>query len=195
VSPAAETKQEEQALIMVVDDNQEFLSGIELTLQMEGYQVWTAVNGQDALKKLKAAFLNDGAPATPKSRLPDLILVDIMMPEMDGYELYDEMRANPYLNHIPFVFLTAKSNEVDVRHGKELGADDYLTKLASTEDILSTVRGKLKRVEQQRSLTAQFTGDLSRPLEGSRLLLLAVFIALPLLGCVVGLLIATVLLR
>ena len=109
-----------------------------------------------------------------------------MMPVMDGYALYDAMRANPYLNHIPFIFLTAKSSEADIRYGKELGADDYLTKLASTEDMLATVRGKLKRAEQQRALAAQFTGDLSKPLEGSRVLLVAVAAVLLIIGCVAG---------
>ena len=86
-----------------------------------------------------------------------------MMPVMDGYAFYEKVRANPYLNHLPFIFLTAKSSEVEVRFGKELGADDYLTKPFSPEDLLASVRGKLKRVEQQRELAAQFTGDVSKP--------------------------------
>jgi CheY-like chemotaxis protein len=180
-------EQNQHTLIMVVDDNPEFLSGIELTLEMEGYQVWTATNGQDALDQLKAAFLGDEGKA---SQLPDLIVVDIMMPVMDGYALYDEMRANPYLNHIPFIFLTAKSGDEDIRYGKELGADDYLTKLASTEDILATIRGKLKRVEQQRELATQFTGGPREPTAAGRILFFILVIVVLIIGCVLGIIIA-----
>ena len=188
MSTKQQNAQSSKALIMVVDDNPEFLNGIGLTLEMVGYQVWAATDGQDALDQLKAAFLREEGD---KKRLPDLILVDIMMPVMDGYALYDEMRSNPYLNHIPFVFLTAKSAEEDIRYGKELGADDYLTKLASSEDILATIRGKLKRVEQQRALAAQFAGDPGRPVEGARVLLIALVIALVVVGCGLGILLAT----
>ncbi len=190
MSATEHNAQKYKALIMVVDDNPEFLSGIELTLQMEGYEVWSATDGLEALEKLKSAFLGEGEEVAGKSRLPDLILVDIMMPVMDGYALYEEMRANPFLNHIPFVFLTAKSGDGDIRRGKELGADDYLTKLASTEDILATIRGKLKRVGQQRALAAQFTGDPSRPLEGARFVLIALAIAIFMLGFFLGIIIA-----
>ena len=188
MSTKQQNTQSSKALIMVVDDNPEFLNGIGLTLEMEGYQVWTAIDGQDALDQLKAAFLGEEGD---KKRLPDLILVDIMMPVMDGYALYDEMRSNPYLNHIPFIFLTAKSAKEDIRYGKELGADDYLTKLASSEDIMSTIRGKLRRVEQQRALAAQFTGDPRRSVEGVRVLLIALVIGLLVVGCGLGILVAT----
>jgi CheY-like chemotaxis protein len=180
----------QRPLIMVVDDNPEFLSGIELTLEMEGYQVWTALNGQAALDQLKAAFFDQDRVSSAMDRLPALMLVDIMMPVMDGYTLYEEMRANPYLNHIPFIFLTAKSSDTDIRYGKELGADDYLTKLASTEDILSTIRGKMRRAEQQRSLATQFAGESGRFPEGARILVIALAIALLIVGCFLGVLIA-----
>jgi CheY-like chemotaxis protein len=189
MSTREQNAQSKKTLIMVVDDNTEFLNGIGLTLEMEGYQIWTATDGQDALDQLKAAFLAEGVGE--KTRLPELILVDIMMPVMDGYALYDEMRSNPYLNHIPFIFLTAKSAEEDIRYGKELGADDYLTKLASSEDVLATIRGKLKRAEQQRALAAQFTGDPGKPVEGARVLLIALVIVLLAVGCGLGILLAT----
>jgi len=180
-------------LIMVVDDNQEFLDGITLTLEMEGYRVWTAVNGRDALDQLKAAFLGADQQAGGMDRLPDLVMVDIMMPVMDGYALYEEMRANPYLNYIPLIFLTAKSGQADIRYGKELGADDYLTKLASAEDIMAAVRGKLKRVEQQRALAHQFTGEPVEALGGSRILIAAVALALLAIGCLAGIILSNTL--
>ena len=185
--------EEPKPLVMVVDDNPEFLDGITLTLEMEGYQVQTALHGQDALDQLKAAFFREGQESGGLDRLPDLMLVDIMMPVMDGYALYEEMRANPFLNHIPLVFLTAKSADEDIRYGKELGADDYLTKLAPPEDILATVRGKLRRVERQRALTLHFTGDAAEALGGSRALMATLTLALLAIGCVVGMVLGAVL--
>ena len=163
-------------LILVVDDNLEFLSGVELTLTMEGYQVWTATNGQEALYKLQSAFQGDKGESVSLDRLPDLILADIMMPLMDGHNFYERVRANPYLNHIPFIFLTAKSSQDDIRYGKELGADDYLTKPFSPVDLLASIRGKLRRVEQQRTLSRQFTGDTGR--SGGVVLLIIIVAAL-----------------
>lgn len=132
-------------IIMVVDDQPDLVDGVKLILEVEGYDVWTAANGQHALDKLESTFMRrneqDGSRA-----LPDLILADIMMPVMDGYTLFERVKANPYLQKIPFIFLTAKVDDVDIRKGKELGVDDYLTKPAQPDDLLSTIRGKLKRV-------------------------------------------------
>lgn len=168
--------QKPASLILVVDDNLEFLSGVELTLTMEGYQVWTATNGQEALYKLQTAFQGKEEEETSLDRLPDLILADIMMPLMDGHNFYERVRANAYLNHIPFIFLTAKSSQDDIRYGKELGADDYLTKPFSPEDLLASIRGKLRRVEQQQTLARQFTGDTGKP--GGFALLIIILAAL-----------------
>ncbi len=165
--------QSRKPLIMVIDDNPEFLSGIELTLQMEGFDVWTSVNGQEALDELYKVFRAQIEDDSQLARLPDLILADIMMPVMDGYEFYDHTRKNPYLNHIPFIFLTAKGETNDIRYGKELGSDDYLPKLTPTEDILATVRGKLKRIQQQQELATQFAWDPTKPLEGRGLIFVA----------------------
>lgn len=147
---------------MVIDDQPDFIEGVKLILEEEGYEVWTAINGQHALDRLESAFLNRREQGKEKS-LPDLILADIMMPVMDGYTFYEKTRENPYLNHIPFVFLTAKTEQNDIQYGKELGAEDYLTKPCQPDDLLASVRGKLKRVKQKRTIAAQFTGDLSKP--------------------------------
>jgi len=166
-------EQESKPLIMVVDDNPDFLSGMELTLQMEGFDVLTSINGQEALDRLYKVFRAQIEDDSSRTHLPDLILADIMMPEMDGYEFYDHIRKNPYLNHIPFIFLTAKGAAADIRQGKEMGSDDYLPKLTPTEDMLATIRGKLKRVEQQRTLAKQFTWSPDKPLEGRGVILIA----------------------
>jgi len=174
--------QSQEALIMVVDDNPEFLKGLAFTLEMEGFKVWKAANGQQALDELEAVFHENAEPGTTMERLPDLILVDIMMPVMDGYELYDRLRANPYTNHIPLIFLTAKDSETDIRRGKVLGSDDYLTKLAPTEDILASIKGKLNRIQQRRDLAAQYNreeaGFNERLLKGNLTILIVIFVFL-----------------
>lgn len=167
-----------QAFIMVVDDNPDFLSGVELTLQMEGYRVITANDGQQALYQLQAAFLGKAEEGASLSRLPDLILADIMMPVMDGYEFYERVRASPYTNHIPFVFITAKSSGEDVRRGKELGVDDYLTKPFAPEDLIATVKGKLTRQRQRRTMVERLTDDVNGPRSG-------VIIAVAVIGLIV----------
>ncbi|MBN1993592.1 MAG: response regulator [Anaerolineae bacterium] len=152
--------------IMVVDDEPQVLEAIRLMLEdVGGYQVWTATNGRHALERLEAALARrrqQGFGGQVKY-LPDLILSDILMPVLDGYDFYEQTRANPYLNHIPFIFLTAKQDEADIRRGKELGVDDYLTKPFKTEDLLASVRGKLRRVSQRREITAQVVGDANKP--------------------------------
>ena len=184
-------EQERKPLIMVVDDNSEFLDGIQLILQMEGFDVWSVLSGQQALDELLAAFrarIHKEAPAY----LPDLILADIMMPEMDGYAFYDQVRNNPYLNHIPFIFLTAKDSKDDIRYGKELGSDDYLAKTCEPEDLLAAIRGKLKRIEQRRAITALFTWNPTKPFQGRTVIFLVVMIALLALAFLLGLVAANV---
>lgn len=173
-------------LIMIVDDNPEFINGLELTLEMEGYQVISATNGQIALERLQSAFKAQLQEDFSGRRLPDLILADIMMPVMDGYDFYQRVRTNPYLNHIPFIFTTAKSTADEIRYGKELGADDYLAKPFLPEDLLAVVRGKLKRAQQQRSLATRFIGDTSKPT--GAVVFAVIFIVLIFLAFILGLL-------
>lgn len=185
----AKDVQVNKPLIMAVDDNIEFLSGIELTLEMEGFEVWTATNAQQALKELEAAFKEENNPlekdAKP-NRLPDLILADIMMPVMDGYSFYEKVSNNPFLTHIPFIFLTAKSSDVDVRVGKELGINDYLSKLVSSEDLLASIRGNLKRIETLDKSRKIFTGDIEKPLVAGNVFLIVSIIILILVAFCAG---------
>ena len=122
------------ASILVVDDHVELLENIELTLEAAGYRVLTARDGMEALEVLR-------------SQPVSLVLADIAMPCMNGYQLYDRIRANPQWVTIPFVFLTARALDSDVRYGKELGADDYLTKPMQPEDLLAAVQGRLRCTE------------------------------------------------
>ncbi len=159
---------------MVVDDQPDVLDVLRMMLEDEGgYRVMTATNGQHALERLEAAIRRKRKGGDPtKKYLPDLIVSDVLMPVMDGYAFYEAARANPYLNHIPFVFLTAMQGEDDIRRGKELGIDDYLLKPIDTADLLATARGKLRRVAQQRALAAQTMGEVDKPSAAGVLLLI-----------------------
>jgi DNA-binding response OmpR family regulator len=125
----------EQTTILVVDDQPDLLSNLELTLEAEGYRVLTAGDGDEALTMLHANHV-------------DLILADIAMPRKNGYQLFEEVRDQPQWLAIPFLFLTARTLDSDIRYGKELGVDDYLTKPIQPEDLLASVHGKLRRAEQ-----------------------------------------------
>lgn len=173
----------DQAVILAVDDYTPFLDMIQATLEQEGYQVWAASGSEQALDLLLDRYHK-------LDRVPDLIISDIMMPDTDGYKFFDQVRENPYLNHIPFIFLTAKGQGDDIRRGKELGADDYLCKPCADVDLLAAVRGKLRRIEQHRRLRAQVAGIASEPRGGQNVVVLVIGIALLLGACVLGAFIA-----
>jgi DNA-binding response OmpR family regulator len=122
----------EQASILVVDDQPDLLEGLALTLEAAGYRVRCADNGLSALALLQEH------PA-------DLIIADIAMPELNGYQLYEQVRRNKAWISIPFLFLTARSLDSDVRYGKAMGVDDYLIKPIKPEDLLASVAGRLRR--------------------------------------------------
>jgi len=121
--------------ILVLDDNYDLLTNIELILEMEGYQVLSACSSSEALTLLDQTR-------------PDLIISDIMMPGIDGYEFYQLVRQNPELLTVPFIFLSAKGEREDIRFGKQLGVDDYLTKPLESEDLLIAVKAKLRRLRE-----------------------------------------------
>jgi two-component system OmpR family response regulator len=127
--------------ILVVDDQPDLLENLGLALEAAGYQVLTAGDGVEALGLLQSQTVH-------------LILADIAMPRLNGYQLYERVRQNPNWVTIPFLFLTARTLDSDIRYGKELGADDYLPKPIQPEDLLAVVRGKLKRAQQLAGLTA-----------------------------------------
>jgi DNA-binding response OmpR family regulator len=121
-----------QVTILIVDDQPEILSGLQLTLESGGYRVLLAEDGHLALEQLYRETVH-------------LIVADIAMPEMNGYQLYERVRTDPILVRIPFIFLTARALDSDVRYGKMLGADDYLAKPVKPEDLLAVVEGRLRR--------------------------------------------------
>lgn len=128
--------------ILIVEDQPSVRACLEQILCMSGYQVLVASDGKEALAVLK-------------TRDVDLILADIMMPHMDGYQLFERVVENPDWVQIPFVYLTARVLESDIRYGKELGVDDYLVKPVEAKDLLAVVRGKLRRAHRVVETTGQ----------------------------------------
>jgi two-component system phosphate regulon response regulator PhoB len=118
--------------ILVVDDEPEAVELVEFNLKQSGYAVTTAGNGADALKKAR-------------SQSPDLIVLDVMLPEMDGFEICKTLRLDPATARVPVLMLTAKAAEIDRVLGLELGADDYLTKPFSPRELLLRIKKILAR--------------------------------------------------
>ena len=116
----------EQASVLVVDDNPLMVNVLKGLLGQEHYQVFTARNGEEALSVLG-------------SKRVDVIVCDVMMPQMDGYELHQNIRNTPKFSHIPFVFLSALSDSSQVRRGKEAGADDYLAKPFDPQELVAVI--------------------------------------------------------
>lgn len=125
--------------ILVVEDDAAMAEGICDTLELAGYEVMLAANGREALERLAG-------------RKPDLILSDIMMGKMDGYEFCQAVQAEPAWVDIPFVFLTAKHRPEEIRRGKQLGIDDYLTKPFLLEDLLVVVQAKIERAKVRQAV-------------------------------------------
>ncbi|WP_128548245.1 response regulator [Larkinella soli] len=122
--------------ILLIEDSYQIRENIAELLKLNGYEVQTAGNGPAGV-------------ALASRYPPDLILCDIMLPEMDGYGVLENIRNDPALAHVPFIFLTAKADMRDLRRGMVLGADDYLTKPFHIVDLLMAVESRLKRLRQQ----------------------------------------------
>ncbi|MFT6856026.1 MAG: CRP-like cAMP-binding protein [Cyclobacteriaceae bacterium] len=121
--------------ILIIEDQLEVRENIEELLELSNYEPITAENGKVGIKKALEVK-------------PDLILCDIMMPEMDGYEVLYLLGKNPDVANIPFIFLTAKSEQTDFRKGMNLGADDYITKPFEEIELLNAVERRLNKYEQ-----------------------------------------------
>jgi len=120
--------------ILVVDDEQDLVKLIRYHLEKEGYKVISAYNGEDAL------FL------TRKER-PDLIILDLMLPGIDGLEICKKLKADQELAHTAIIMLTAKGEEADITMGLKLGADDYITKPFSPKELVARVQAVLRRMQ------------------------------------------------
>lgn len=132
--------------IALIEDNKDMRENIEEILELANYDVVTAENGKKGVSLIK-------------QEIPDLILCDIMMPELDGYGVLYMVGKDPKTAAIPFIFLTAKSERDDFRKGMNMGADDYLTKPFDDTQLLGAIERRLKRIEQ-------FSGDFDRSESG-----------------------------
>lgn len=137
------------AKILVVDDEPDALELVGFNLKQAGFEVITADDGAEALKKAREA-------------VPDLILLDLMLPEMDGIEVCKALRRDVATAAIPVIMLTAKAAEIDRVLGLELGADDYVTKPFSPRELVLRVKNLLKRKTEPQGQPEQLTfGELN----------------------------------
>jgi len=118
--------------VLVVDDEEYIQHILNFSFGAEGYDVVTAADGEEAIKKAK-------------SEKPDIIVLDIMMPKMDGYEACKRLKTDPSTKSIPVILLTAKGREVDRKLGAQAGADDYVVKPFSPGRLIERVEGMMKR--------------------------------------------------
>jgi DNA-binding NarL/FixJ family response regulator len=126
---------QKKSTILIVDDDPGMRSAIEDLLRHHGFTVQVAGDGYAALELMRA-------------HVPDLILADIVMPAMNGYQFYQRVRGRAEWLWIPFIFLTARDSAEDVRFGREIGVDDYIIKPFEPDDLLALVLGKLERFDQ-----------------------------------------------
>ena len=128
--------------ILIAEDEPSLRENLQWMLEMEGYEVLTAVDGRDALAQAAVT-------------LPDLIITDVMMPHLDGFGLVKALRENAAMASVPIIMLSAKADRNDVRTGMNLGADDYLTKPYQREELLETLRTRLARSALLRQASLQ----------------------------------------
>jgi DNA-binding response OmpR family regulator len=117
--------------VLVVDDEVNIVVSLEFLIRQAGYSLRTAYNGQQALEEV-AVFL------------PDLVLLDVMMPKINGFEVCRRIREHPDWQHIKVIMLTAKGREVEMTKGLDLGADAYIIKPFSTKELMAEIRRHLK---------------------------------------------------
>lgn len=122
--------------ILLVEDERDLLELLKYNLDREGYEVLTAETGEDGLKLVRSAS-------------PDLILLDLMLPSMDGLEVCRSLKAKAETADIPVIMLTAKGEETDIVRGLELGADDYITKPFSPRILMARVKAVLRRADAE----------------------------------------------
>lgn len=122
--------------ILIVDDEPSIVIPIQFLMEQQGYSVIVAENGEDALDIIHKYS-------------PDLVLLDIMLPGIDGYEVCEIVRLNPKYRHIKIIFLTAKGREVEIAKGMALGADAYITKPFSNAEVVAKVKELLVEVNEE----------------------------------------------
>lgn len=135
------------AHILIVDDEEPILELLSFNLEKEGYEVSLARNGDEALESMR-------------KKIPDLVVLDLMLPGMDGLEVCRQMRQYSKFSEIPVIMLTAKGEEVDKIVGLELGADDYMTKPFSPRELVARIKARLRRMKTPETSEKVVSGDL-----------------------------------
>src|SRR6187431_103563 len=128
--------------ILLVDDEPDILEIVGYNLAQEGYQIVTAVNGKDAIEKAR-------------KEIPSLIIMDVMMPEMDGMEACEAIRKIPELNNVIITFLTARNEDYSQVAGFDAGADDYISKPIKPKLLVSKVKALLRRLKEDNEGAAE----------------------------------------
>lgn len=123
--------------ILLVDDERDIVEFLEYNLSQEGFDVVTAFNGEEAIEKMNTN--------------PSLVILDVMMPKMDGYQACSRIRSMTGFESIPIMFLTAKSTELDEVHGLNIGADDYIQKPVSPKKLIARVKSNLRKLNKSES--------------------------------------------
>src|SRR4030066_381722 len=118
--------------ILLVDDEVDLVETVRFPLEMEGYHVLVSYNGEDALNQAR-------------KENPDLILLDLMLPKLDGYKVCRLLKFDERYKHIPILMLTAKTQEKDKMLGAETGADEYITKPFDIDDLVEKIKGYLSK--------------------------------------------------
>jgi len=121
----------EKKRILIVDDEKDIVESVQFSLEFEGFECLVAYDGEEALLKAK-------------SENPDLILLDIMLPKINGYQVCRLLKSDEKYKHIPIIMLTAKAQESDKFWGMETGADDYMTKPFELEKLIQKIQGYLE---------------------------------------------------
>ena len=134
--------------ILIIEDNIDIRESTAEILELADYEVMQAKNGKIGVE-------------LATSLLPDLILCDIMMPELDGYGVLYLLNKNPQTSSIPFIFLTAKAERIDMRKGMEMGADDYLTKPFDDVELLSAIESRLAKKEKAQAFYSKSLSQIS----------------------------------
>ena len=127
--------------ILLVDDEKDIVEFLQYNLEQEGFNVITAYDGKEALEKM--------------SQKPDLLILDVMMPRMNGYEVCEKLRGTDEYKNIPIVFLTAKSSEIDEVHGLNIGANDFIQKPISPKKLIARVKSNLRKIETNQNELSQ----------------------------------------
>lgn len=144
------------ATILVVDDEEPIQELLKFNLEKEGYRVRVAKDGPEALERVE-------------KEQPDLIVLDVMLPGMDGLEVCRNLRLNAKFRDVPIIMLTAKGEEIDKVLGLELGADDYMTKPFSPRELLARIKARLRRIKtSEETEVLMVRGDLRIDPKGFR---------------------------